>query len=262
MPLPAATKVRPTTPPRHLRGLPSQPVRKGSDGPIGPVPVRNFEIAALRQDGSVYIGQHKAPAIALFEHAFSAFARGTLITTPTGQMPIEDLQPGDLITTASGVAVRLVWIGSSSFVPADAGRRVALTRIMADSFGHGRPAGFVTVGPAARILHRPPHLRAELGEKQLLTPVRDLIDGVNVIEVVPPTPVRLFHICLEQHATIVAGGLDMESFHPGMAPPAAVSASLQGKFLNMFPHVNDLADFGPLAHARASDSGVLERADA
>lgn len=212
---------------------------------------RSFEIAALRADGSLYIGQDKAPALPLFDAAFSAFARGTLIKTVMGDVAVEDLQPGDMINTTSGDPSKLVWIGSTSFSPVDAGRRIPLISIMPDSFGQSRPNSVLTVGPGARVLHTPHHLRSETGSAQMLTPVRALLDGVNVIEVVPPTPVRLFHICLERHATVTAGGIEMETFHPGINAMRKVSHTLQGRFLSMFPRIGHLADFGPLVHPRA-----------
>ena len=218
-----------------------------------PLPTRNFEIAALRADGSLFIGQDNAPALPLFESAFAAFARGTPIQTVHGDVAIEDLQPGDKINTAAGEPAELVWIGSSNFIPADAGRRLPLIRIMADSFGEGRPGSFITVGPAARVLHTPHHLRGEAGETRLLTPVREFVDGVNVIEVVPPTPVRLFHICLSRHAVIKVGGLEMETFHPGAKAPREVSQNLRDRFLSMFPLIGHVTDFGPLANPRAPE---------
>lgn len=219
------------------------------------VPTRSFEVAALRADGSLYIGQDKAPALPLFEAAFSAFARGTLIQTTQGDVAIEDLQPGDMVQTSTGEAAPLIWIGSSSFVPADAGRRMPLIRIMTDSFGQGRPDSFLTVGPGARVLHTPHHLRSEAGGRRMFTPVRAFVDGVNVIEVVPPTPVRLFHICLDRHAAINAGGIEMEAFHPGANATRQVSHSMRDRFLSMFPRIGHVTDFGPLAHPRAPEEG-------
>jgi hypothetical protein len=219
-----------------------------------PTATRSYEIAALREDGSLYIGQDKAPALPLFESAFSAFARGTLILTVDGEVAVEDLQPGDMIATSTGEAAPLVWIGSSNFVPADAGRRMPLIRIMPDSFGQSRPSSFLTVGPAARVLHTPHHLRAENDGTQMLTPVREFVDGVNVIEVVPPTPVRLFHLCLTRHAAIQAGGIEMETFHPGANATHTVSHSMRDRFLGMFPQIGHVSDFGPLAHPRAPQS--------
>jgi hypothetical protein len=251
----------PTGAPVHRRTSSSTPVGRTSQSghqtkTVAPrlnqdVQTRSFEIAALRADGSLYIGQDKAPAVPLFDAAFSAFARGTLIKTVLGDIAVEDLQPGDMINTTSGEPSKLVWIGSTSFSPADAGRRIPLISIMPDSFGQSRPNSVLTVGPGARILHTPHHLRSETGSAQMLTPVRALLDGVNVIEVVPPTPVRLFHICLERHAAITAGGIEMETFHPGINAMRKVSHTLQGRFLSMFPRIGHLADFGPLAHPRA-----------
>ena len=217
-------------------------------------PMRSYEIAALRADGSLYIGQDRAPALPLFESAFSAFARGTVIQTTEGDIAVEDLQPGDMVNTSTGEAAELVWIGSTSFVPADAGRRTPLIRIMADSFGEGRPSSFITVGPGARVLHTPHHLRGEAAGRRMLTPVQAFVDGVNVIEVVPPTPVRLFHICLDRHAAINVGGIEMETFHPGANATRSVSHTLRDRFLSMFPRISHVTDFGPLAHPRAPEA--------
>lgn len=262
MTLTAAMGRRPTTPTANLRGFtPSAPSARGIK-PAAQLPMRSYEIAALRADGSLYIGQDKAPAIPLFESAFSAFARGTVIATPQGDVAIEDLQPGDMVNTSTGEPARLIWIGSSSFVPADAGRRVPLIRIMADTFGQGRPSSFLTVGPSARILHTPHHLRSDAGTQRLFTPVREFIDGVNVIEVVPPTPVRLFHICLDRHAAISAGGIEMETFHPGANATRALSHNLRDRFMGMFPRVGNMTDFGPLAYPRAPEANANPNAEA
>ena len=216
-------------------------------------PMRNYEISALRPDGKVDTHQEVAPAMPLFESACSAFARGTVIATPMGDIVVEDLQPGDMVNTSTGEPATLVWIGSSSFVPGDAGRRTPLIRIMSDTFGQGRPASFLTVGPSARILHTPHHLRSEAGEKRLLTPVREFLDGVNVIEVVPPTPVRMFHFCLDRHAAESAGGIEKETFHPGAQATRSLPIAVRDRFLGFFPHIDHVTDFGPLAHPRAPD---------
>ncbi|SFD52126.1 Hint domain-containing protein [Sulfitobacter brevis] len=229
-------------------GTSPEPVRAAA-----PVPMRSYEVVALRKDGSLYIGQDRAPAVPLLEKAFSAFARGTLIQTVDGPVAVEDLQPGDMINTSTGEPAKLIWVGSSSFVPADVGRTTPLLRIMTDSFGQGRPSTFLTVGPSARILHTPHHLRGDNDGTKLLTPVREFIDGVNVIEVTPPTPVRLFHICLTRHAAINAGGVEMETFHPGANATRDVPHSIRDRFLSLFPQIGHVTDFGPLAHPRAPE---------
>jgi len=219
--------------------------------------LRTFDVAALRADGTRSVASFKAPALPLFEAAFSAFARGVNLSGPGGMTPIEDLVPGDWLNTSSGEPAEVIWIGSSSFVPADAGRRMPLVRIMADSFGQSRPSSFVTVGPGARILQTPPHLRGTTGGDAILTPARAFVDNVNVIEVSPPTPVRMFHICLSRHAAVDVGGMMMETFHPGMAATRTVTHAQRDMFLSMFPRISHITDFGPLAHPRAPEEEMV-----
>ena len=218
-----------------------------------PMPKRTYEVAALREDGSLYIGQSTAPAIPLFEDAFFAMTHGSLIQTTIGLIAVEDLQPGDMINTASGEAAELTWVGTSTFSPADAGKRTPLIRIMPDALGQSRPERSLTVGPGARILHTPAALRGIADGKQLLTPAAKLVDGVNVIEITPPTATRMFHICLSRHAVINVDGIEMETFHPGATAPREVSHSLRDRFISLFPRISHLSDFGPLAHPRAPE---------
>lgn len=231
---------------------PSMPKSNGQMA-AAQMPKRNYEVAALREDDSLYIGQSSAPAIPLFEDAFSAFTHGSLIQTTMGPIAIEDLQPGDMVHTSSGEAAMLTWVGTSTFSPADAGKRTPLIRIMPDALGQSRPERSLTVGPGARILHTPANLRGLADGKQLLTPASKFVDGVNVIEVTPPTPTRLFHICLSRHAVINVNGIEMETYHPGAAAPREVSPALRDRFVSMFPRIGELSDFGPLAHPRAPE---------
>jgi hypothetical protein len=217
------------------------------------LPHRNYEVAALRADGSIGLNTFKSAAFPIVDAAFSAFAQGSLLATVDGPVAIEDLQPGDTLRTTAGQDADIVWIGSSSYAPSFQSGRAPLVRIMADTFGPGRPESFITVGPAARILQTPPHLRAFADGSPLLTPARDFVDGLNVIEVQPPTPVRLFHICLTRHAAIDVGGIAMETFHPGHALVRSSTHAQRDFFLNMFPRISHMSDFGPLAHPRAPE---------
>ncbi len=220
-------------------------------------PLRTFEVAALRADGTRSIATFKAPALPLFESAFSAFARGVVLQAPDGGIAIEDLLPGDWLNTSSGQPAQVVWIGSSSFVPSDTGRRMPLIRVMADSFGQNRPTSFITVGPGARLLQTPAHLRGTTGGASVLTPASEFVDNVNVIEVVPPTPIRLFHICLTRHAAVNVGGIEAETFHPGLNATKQVTYAQRDLFLSMFPHIAHVTDFGPLAHPRAPEPDMV-----
>jgi hypothetical protein len=215
--------------------------------------VRLADIAALRPDGSLFVDQIKVPAMPVFDAALSAFGRGTLLQGPDCPVAIEDIQPGDQLITAQGNVSTVTWIGSASFSPAELGSRMPLTRVMADSFGVGRPDSFLTLGAAARMLKTPAHLRAGTSKTPLMTHARDFIDGTNVIDVTPPTPLRLFHLALDQHGAVMASGLEVEAFHPGLHPTRNLSHTLRIVYMAMFPHIHHLSEFGPMAYLRTSE---------
>ena len=140
--------------------------------------LRRYEISALLENGNISQTRQIAPALPLFEDAFCAFSRGSLIDTENGPVAIEDLQPGDRIMTTDGQAETLLWKGSTALVPGrpgPSGRNLRLTRIMADAFGMQRPMSYVLAGPSARLLHTPSHLRSLVGDAQMLTQVQEQI---------------------------------------------------------------------------------------
>lgn len=218
--------------------------------------LRRYEVMSLLPNGNISETRHIAPALPLFEDAFCAFTRGSLIETEQGPVAVEDLLPGDRLRTHDGRCMTLVWKGSTTLVPSrtDAkGRSHRLTSIMADSFGMQKPMTTVITGPAARLLQTPHYLRSETRGRQILTPVQEFQDGMNVFESAPPTPVELFHLCLPRHAVIRAGGLEFETYHPGTQSLRLVSHAMRSLYLNMFSHIDQLTDFGPQAFARAEE---------
>jgi hypothetical protein len=218
--------------------------------------LRRYEVSTLLPNGNISQTRQIAPALPLFEDAFCAFTHGSLVDTENGPIAIEDLQPGDRVLTSDNQSEVVLWKGSTTLVPGrpgPSGRNLRLTRIMADSFGMQRPMSYVLAGPSARLLNTPDHLRAVAGGAQMLTPVQEFIDGMNVIETAPPTAVELFHICLPRHAVIRVGGLEFETYHPGINATRMVSHAMRSVYLNLFAHIDQMAEFGPLAFPRAGD---------
>ncbi|SMO64425.1 Hint domain-containing protein [Ruegeria faecimaris] len=221
--------------------------------------LRRYEVSSLLSNGEVSQTRHIAPALPMFEDAFCAFTRGSLVETENGPIAIEDLLPGDTVLTENGTSETVVWKGSVTLIPGredSRGRTRPLTRIMADTFGMQKPMSGVTVGPAARLLGTPAHLRHLYGGSPVLTPAHEFQDGMGVIEMLPPTPIELFHICLKRHSVIKVDGLQFESYHPGVNAVRMISHSLRSIYLNLFEHVESLNDFGPLQLPRAGDGEV------
>lgn len=237
--------------------VPRKPVsvpRPAPAGPIGKARVtRRFESEWLA-DGQVLSTVTVAPALPAFEAAFNAFAHGALIQTESGPVAVEDLVPGMMIDCADGRRTRLLWKGAITLVPGapTLGDEPKLYRVMADAFGLARPAQDQTFGPGARRLDRDPKVRASMGVEATLVPLHVIADGHAVIEVTPVSPTRVYHLACETHETILAAGLEVETFHPGPETPISLPEEMQALFMQFFPHLHGLRDFGRLSIPRVS----------
>mgnify|MGYP001814315207 CR=1 FL=1 len=224
---------------------------------------RRYEVSWIDDDGQFESFARIAPAMPIFEDAFSAFAHGAVISTTEGPVPVEDVEPGMGIETASGSVAKLRWVGAITLVPGaptSTDEPPRLYRITPDSFGLGRPATDVTLGPAARLLNRDPAIRNALGCEAALAPVATFSDGMGVIEITPASPVKVYHLAFDGHHVIRVGGLDVESYHPGADAHYSMSRELREVFLSLFPHVATMQGFGRVLWPRfeEQDDGNLQ----
>jgi Hint domain len=213
---------------------------------------RRFETEWLA-DGEVHQEMRVAPALPVFEQAFGAFTHGVLIQTTDGPVAVEDLIPGMHLECASGRVTRLMWKGSIMLVPgAPALSDIPdhLYRVMPDAFGLGRPLQDQTFGPHMRRLDRDPKVRATMGCEAALVPLSVMADGYGVIQVNLVSPTRVYHLACETHETILAAGLEVETYHPGPETPLSLSEEMMEQFMAFFPHLTSIRDFGRLAAPR------------
>jgi hypothetical protein len=78
---------------------------------------------------------------------------------------------------------------------------------------------------------------------------------MNVIEVMPPSPVQVYHIALKRYAVICANGMGIETYDPGHQATARTNAQMLELYLSFFPHITRVSDFGPLAYPRIVSDG-------
>ncbi|TKD17541.1 type I secretion protein [Rhodobacter capsulatus] len=237
-------------------GLPARKLPLGTPKAPRATPLtRRYESAWLTAAGTVETSTRLAPATPLFEEAFSALARGSVLMTEDGPVAIEDLQPGQRVLTAEGRAEQVCWIGSMVIYPG-AGNgdaledHVSLTRITAEAFGAGRPGLDLVLGPRARLCLRDPRLRRVSDAAAAYVPARAFLDGISVIEVSPSVPVTVYHVVLEHHGSLRVAGLEVEAFHPGEGVERMIDPRMLSLFEAQFPQFASLAAFGPPAHPR------------
>lgn len=226
--------------------------------------MRRYEVVHLLPNGDIDETVQLAPALPAFESAFGALARGTLLKTDRGEMAIEDILPGDRVKTVTNGFQTVLWRGGMTVVPGSTGqdsRMGRLIRVSADALGIGRPMHDLMLGPAARLYHRSPTLKRVTGHEAAFVPAADFIDGVNIVEVTPQTPVQVFQLGFAMHERIVANGVEMDSHNPGTRHDLNLRGDMLALYMRLFPHVDRLEDFGPLLHPRLSlrdlDFGVV-----
>lgn len=215
---------------------------------------RRYEASWLTPSGEIDSSTRIAPAIPLFEEAFSALARGSVVQTDEGPVAIEDIVPGMRALTADGRVETVTWVGSMVIYPGMTseaeGEAVTLTRITAEAFGQGRPMPDLVLGPRARLCLRDPRLMRVAGVERAFVPARAFLDGVSVIEVTPIAPVTAYHLVLERQGALRVAGLEVESYHPGEGVEGMIEPRMLSLFLAQFPQIERMAGFGPMAAPR------------
>lgn len=163
-----------------------------------------------------------------------AFAPGTRIDTPDGPRRVEDLCPGDLVSTLDNGSQPVRWTGRRNVPPSEMALRDDLrpVRLEAGVLGNARA---LMVSPRHRVLLNDWRAQVYFGEDQVLVPVQALLNGGTVRQVLPVAGVTYLHLLLDRHEVIVAEGTLSESFHPGQNGLAALDPADRTEIEALFP---------------------------
>lgn len=166
-------------------------------------------------------------------------ARGTLIETETGPVPVETLRPGLRVLTVDGPAQPVRWVGCRQVSPGELAADPSLRpiRIAAHAFGANRPARDLTVSPQHRILLS--DWRAELmfGADEVLVPAKGLLNDSTIRIDHDATEVEYFHVLFDRHEIMLTEGLPTESFHPGDYALRELGEAARAELFSLFPEL-------------------------
>ena len=134
------------------------------------------------------------------------YARGTMIRTPDGELPIEKLRRGkQVITLIDGEEVpqTVTWLGHRRISLAGHPRpeTVAPIRIERDAIADGMPHRDLLVSPDHAIF-----------VDGMLICARQLMNGTTIRRELDWTAVDYYHAELDEHAILLAEGLPAESY--------------------------------------------------
>lgn len=158
------------------------------------------------------------------------FVAGTNILTPNGEVPIETLQAGDLVSTLDHGDLPIRWIGSSR---RQAVGNMAPILIREGALGNTRD---LRVSPQHRMLIRGWMADLLFGESEVLVAAKHLVDDNKIIRV-EGGEVDYFHMLFDDHEIVFAEGSPSESFHPGSQGQKAMSEEQSREIFELFPEL-------------------------
>ncbi|MDN5786362.1 MAG: Hint domain-containing protein [Pseudorhodobacter sp.] len=160
------------------------------------------------------------------------FTSGAGILTPSGEVAIDGLKPGDLVVTRDNGPQPIVWIGrrelDSEMLSAQPDLRPVLIR-----------AG--TLGATRDLLVSPQHgmLLDQGAGRQSLIRAKHVIDlpGSKARIANGRRRVTYVHLMFEQHQIVFGDGAASESFYPGIVGLNAVDGASRIELLTLFPQL-------------------------
>ncbi|GAA6165402.1 hypothetical protein NBRC116590_31060 [Pelagimonas sp. KU-00592-HH] len=187
-------------------------------------------------------------------NAAPCFVKGTLIRTPMGDVPVEDLDEGDLVETFDDGAQPVRWVGQRT-VPAEGA--LAPIRIEANTFGDHAT---LVVSPQHRVLLRDAAAEMLFGESEVLVKAKDLLGHDQVCRETGGS-VTYFHVLFDSHQIVFSQGLETESFLPGPQINNIFEEEIVEEIGTLFPELDTKTGegYGPAARRtlRTFEADVL-----
>lgn len=171
------------------------------------------------------------------------FVAGTLILTPSGQVPVDWLTPGDLVMTRDDGPQPLRWVGSRT-VPATG--QFAPICIRAGAFGAHQE---LWVSPEHRILVRDALAELLFAEPEVLIAAKHLVNDRTVRRVEGGT-VEYCHLMFDRHQVVISEGLETESFLPGPQTAHSFAPDTLAEICALFPELDPATGTGYSPAAR------------
>ncbi len=201
--------------------------------------IRNINLSS----GNTNIPYQEIPSII-------CFTPGTLIATPRGSIPVEDLQVDDLVITADNGLQAVRWVGKKRMTGARlmAYPKLRPIRIRKDAFGPGLPYRDMHVSPQHRMLIDADRALINHGEREVLAPAKGLINDYSVTVDYNIKQTEYIHILFDKHEIIFANGTKTESFHPGHMSMSAIDDAPREELFEIFPELEtNTGTYGPSA---------------
>jgi hypothetical protein len=177
------------------------------------------------------------------------FTLGTLIDTPNGPRPVEELQPGDMVLTRDNGPQPLRWVGRVDLGADHLARHPEHhpVEIAAGALSPGLPTRDLSLSPQHRVLLSGWKAELMFAEDEVLVPATALRNDRGIRTRTVEGGVTYLHLLLDRHEIIFAEGAPVESLLADWlvrgALPEAQRAELEALFPELFEKA---ASFAPV----------------
>lgn len=184
------------------------------------------------------------------------FVAGCRVLTPGGWVPVEAVEPGDLVVTKDDGAQPVRWIGRRKVAAAGDFAPIAFAK------GALGDHGALRLSPEHRVLLTGARAEILFGEEEVLVAAKHLVND-RTIRRQAGGEVEYLHLMFDRHQVIWAEGLPSESFYPGAASLSALEAGVRAEFCALFPGLDPKTGqgYGPMARRvlRGFEAEVMMR---
>ena len=166
------------------------------------------------------------------------FGNGTLIMTPEGEVRVEDLCVGDLVSTQGGGAKPIRWIGKRDLSGVDFILHPNLRpiRVPAETFGAGQPHSDLWLSRQHRVLVEGWEVELNFGCEQVLVPIGQLVGDCIHVDA-DREAITYYHLLFDAHEIVLSNGLCSESYQPGARSLAGMDTAARRELFTLFPEL-------------------------
>ncbi len=182
------------------------------------------------------------------EEIVPCFTPGTMIATPKGERPVEELKVGDRVITRDNGIQEIRWVGHKPMTWRDLGAAKHLKPILirAGSLGNGLPERDMWVSPNHRVLVANDRTALYFEESEVLVAAKHLVDNKGISQIDTMGTVYV-HFMFDQHEVVLSNGAWTESFQPGDYSLKGVGNAQRAEIYELFPeleHARGLEGYG------------------
>lgn len=191
-------------------------------------------------DEDVDLGGDQAGDVSDLDPIVPCFTKGALIQTKRGEVPVEQIRPGDMVITRDNGLQPVHWVGQCHLGSAELDPFPKLRPILVPkgSLGNNTPDRDLLVSPNHRLLICNKSVHFNFGEPEVLVAAKHLLNNQGIRRN-HLHEVNYVHIMFQEHQLVWSDGAWTESFYPGRQILKGFRQEQREELFSLFPELRD-----------------------